>query len=444
MLYEFLQSNHIQFSFQLLISELAFLADKPRRRGFGVRAAAGMAVHLALADIWEKLIGGITGESLFPYVPLYFGYAVLTAALIYFCFEIQGMEVIFVVTSGYAAEHMCFALSRMFLWIFHLPYDLYGDLLHLVITRYLIYLITAAAVYYFVARKNKGVSRFRNSDKRMVVLSFVLLFAAVGLSVYWSYPPEYLLTGVGGLICPAYSFLCSAMVLLMEYYVLRENSMKREKEMMEQLMAVSDAQQKSAKEAIDIINMKCHDLKHQIRILARMEDSKARSEYLQEVQEAVSIYDAVYHTGSKALDYVLREKTLLFHEYQIEFSCMVEEEIIPFMKQADVYALMGNALDNALERVLKEKEEERIVSLHIKSCGEMLLLHLENRCSGDVQFQDGLPLTDKEDKGRHGFGVRSIRYIAEKYQGELFMRVNNGRFFLDILFPKIQQKDNVL
>lgn len=71
---------------------------------------------------------------------------------------------------------------------------------------------------------------------------------------------------------------------------------------------MSDAQQKSAKEAIDIINIKCHDLKHQIGALAKMDDPLARSKYLQEVSEAVSIYDAVYHTGNKALDYILREK----------------------------------------------------------------------------------------------------------------------------------------
>lgn len=66
----------------------------------------------------------------------------------------------------------------------------------------------------------------------------------------------------------------------------------------------------------------------------------------------------------------------------------------------------------------------------------MLILHLENRCSHKPEFQNGLPVTDKKDKSRHGFGVKSIRYIAEKYNGELFMDAKCGKFCLDILFSQ--------
>ena len=436
MLYTFLQSNHIQFSFQLLVSEFVFLIDRPRRSRFGLRLSFGLLFYLILAKTWGMMINTLDVEALFPYVLLYFGYMALTAVLIFFCYDIRLIQLCFIVTGGYATEHMGFALSRILLYLLHVSYLLYGSLLHLAITRYFIYIVTAALVYCVIIRKNRDTNYLFHCDRRIVVLFLLMILTAIGLSVYWSYPEEYALTSIGGILFPAYSFLCSAFVLLMEYYVLRENSMKQEKEMMDQLIKMSDAQQKSAKEAIDIINIKCHDLKHQIGALAKMDDPLARSKYLQEVSEAVSIYDAVYHTGNKALDYILREKTLLFNEYQVKFSCMAEGGILSFMVPADIYALMGNALDNALECVLRGAGEERVISLHIKGRGKMALIHLENRCSHEPQFQDGLPVTDKEDKARHGFGVRSIRYITEKYHGELFMYAKNGGFFLDILLPQ--------
>jgi sensor histidine kinase regulating citrate/malate metabolism len=113
---------------------------------------------------------------------------------------------------------------------------------------------------------------------------------------------------------------------------------------------------------------------------------------------------------------------------------MADGGLIDFMTPADVYALMGNALDNALESVVKEAEGERVISLQVRRKDEMVLIHLENRCSREPEFQDGLPVTIKSDKNQHGFGVRSIRYIVEKYDGELFMSARNGRFYLDILF----------
>ena len=59
---------------------------------------------------------------------------------------------------------------------------------------------------------------------------------------------------------------------------------------------------------------------------------------------------------------------------------------------------------------------------------------MENYCREIVVFQDGLPVTSKADTAYHGFGVRSIRYLAEKYEGNLLMRTEKERFITDILF----------
>lgn len=435
MLYTFLEHNFIQFPFQLLISEAIFLIGAPKRRYFIPKLVSGLVLQILLSALLEKLLLLTIPQTLVPYVLLYLGYAFLSMIPVLGSFDIGGRELIFILAGGYATEHMTFALSKIFLHLLHLEYMLYGSLLHLLVTRYLIYILGAMSVYFILIRTKKRESKLKDSDFRIAALAFIIMVFAIGFSVYWSYPEEYLGTRIGEVICPAYSFLCCALVLSMEYYVLRENGMKHEQEMMEQLLQMSTVQQKSSKEAIDIINMKCHDLKHQMKALAKIEDDRSRAEYLQEIHDAVSIYDATYHTGCSALDYVLREKTLLFHEHGIEFSCMVEGEMITRMTSADVYALMGNALDNALEHVLKEKEGERVISFQVKRHNQMVLIHLENRCSTDLRFENGFPLTDKKDKTRHGFGVKSMKYIAEKYQGELVMSVRDGKFNLDILLP---------
>lgn len=434
--YLIMESNHIQFSFQLFISVFIFLPGRPKKRNFCLRVAACAVCYLLFSWMWERGITSLAESSLFPYVILYFGYAILMAGMIWICFDIHLMEILFIVTGGYATEHMGFSLFRILFYLFRIPYIVEGDLTHLLLTRYLIYAVFAVVMYYAVVRKNQAAPRFNRRDARIIWLSSILLLTAIVLSVYWSYPEMYEETQAGGIICPLYSFLCSAFVLMMEYYVLRENELKRENEAMERRIETAIVQQKSAKEAIDIINIKCHDLKHQLSALAKIDDPEARSEYLREVREAISIYDAVYHTENQVLDYILREKSLIFNEYKVQFSCMAEGKLLSFLSSADVYALMGNALDNALERVLQEAETERVISLQIKGHGEMVLIHMENRCSREPQFHDGLPVTDKADKQNHGFGVRSIRYITEKYHGDMYMRVKNEMFFLDIIFPK--------
>lgn len=436
MIYHILDNLWIQFPFQLLISESIFLLDVPKRKNFVLRLVICLALQIGLSAYLESVLMLLLPDSLFQYVLLYLSYALFTVIPILGSFDIGMRELIFILAGGYAVEHMIFALSRIMKYLVQGVYLINESLLPLLITQYIIYPLGAGVIYLFIIRTKKKENQLRDSDFRIAVLGFVIMVFAIGFSVYWSYPQEYKGTRMGEIICPAYSFLCCALVLLMEYYVLRENSMKRDQEMMEQLLQVSHSQQKSSKDAIDIINMKCHDLKHQIKALAKMEDNRSRTEYLQEIRDAVSIYDATYHTGCSALDYVLREKTLLFNEGRIEFSCMVEGSMISYITSADVYALMGNALDNALERVMKERDGERIISFQIKHHHDMVLIHLENRCSSTLRFENGMPVTDKEDKARHGFGVKSMAYIVEKYHGELMMSVGHGKFNLDILFPR--------
>ena len=378
-----------------------------------------------------------------PYVFVYIGYALAVGLAIWLAFDAAWLEIVFVVAAGYATEHMCFALSRMGLYLLNLPYETSPEHLgHALVTRFGIFPLAALAIYFLAVKGNKKKTEFGNGDLRIAALAAILMLTAITISVYWSYDHSLDGTKIGGMICPAYSFICSAFVLVLFYRVLWENSMKREHEKMEEMLRMADIQQKSSKEAIDIINIKCHDLKHQLRALERVEDEETRSGYLKEITGAISIYDATYNTGCRPLDYVLREKSLLFNEYQVEFSCMAEGECIDFMTAADVYALFGNALDNALECVQEEKEEERFISLHLTRRGEMVIVHVENRCSREVQFQDGLPVTHKKDKTRHGFGVRSIVYIAEKYDGQVFMKAEDGKYLLDIMFSRSSQSSN--
>lgn len=435
----FLTYGFIHFPTELLISEVGFLIHKRRKEHFEIRLAGSLLLYFLFTYGWMILWESVAANSLIPLIFLYLGYAALTAFPILCCFEMRILELVFVIVGGYATQHMGFALLRIFLYSTRHSLEVYG--IERLVTQYLFYVFWMAVVYFLIIRKNQEKENFDSDDVRIVAFSIVLVLAAIVLSVFYSNPET--LNIYSCILCPAYGALCCVMVLIMEYYVLRENRMKREQEIMEQMLQMADSQQKSAKESIDIINIKCHDLKHQIKVLANMEDAGARSEYLHEIQKAVSIYDATYHTGCKPLDYILREKTLVFNEYDIKFSCMIEGELINFMSMPDIYALMGNALDNALECVMKEKEDERIISLQIRKNGDMVLLHLENRCSRELEFKNGMPITDKEDKQRHGFGVRSIHYIAEKYDGELFMNAKSGRFYLDILFP-LQEKESCI
>ena len=81
--------------------------------------------------------------------------------------------------------------------------------------------------------------------------------------------------------------------------------------------------------------------------------------------------------------------------------------------------------------------EERVMGLVIKRVGEnMVSISVYNYC-GDAQFEfiEGVPKTTKKIGELHGFGLRSVRRICQKYGGTMDIRIENKLFKVTMLFP---------
>lgn len=426
---------YIQFTLQLLISESIFLIHKSRKAYPRWCFLLSIVLLFGAGWVWSEIINRSIDTQRVEYAVIYIGFSALSFLWILCNYEINPMEAFFVAAGGYAVEHISFTVTRIFLYAAG-KYICFQDtsIFYLLCTRFILYGIVSYLVYLLIVKKNKHKLEFREGDSRIAGLGLVLMVCAVAMSQCYA-KQEYEGSFLSQVICPLYGCICCSLVLILVYYVLWSKKMQWENESMERMIHISENQRKSSKEAINIINIKCHDLKHQIRALKQMDDEKERRAYIEEIQQAVSIYDAEYHTENEALDYVLREKALFSNEYSIKFSTMVDGSLLSFMSAADIYALMSNIIDNAFECVLEEAEEKRIVSLQVRAQGKMALIHLENWCSVSPEFEDGLPLTNKKDKNMHGFGVRSIRYIVEKYGGEMTMAAHGRMFYLNILLP---------
>ena len=204
-----------------------------------------------------------------------------------------------------------------------------------------------------------------------------------------------------------------------------------------QLWRQDRAQFESVKANMDVINMKCHDLKH---ILDRIED-KLTGEEAASLREAIQFYDANIKTGNEVLDVVLCEKAMTCQKSGISFSCMADGEKLDFLTPVQTYTLFGNIIDNAVEAVKPLPLEERVISLSCREEGDVLVIEESNYFSGGLKLDPGLPATSKGDSSRHGFGTKSIQYIAAQHGGTMDIRVADNMFFLTIRFPLGKNSD---
>lgn len=114
---------------------------------------------------------------------------------------------------------------------------------------------------------------------------------------------------------------------------------------------------------------------------------------------------------------------------------MVDGRKLGFMEQTDIYSLFGNILDNAIESVGGLAEEKRFLDLRISVKNAFLCISAENYCENEPRFAEGLPVTTKEDKAYHGFGVRSMSAVVKKYGGEICFSYKDHLFSVTIFFP---------
>ena len=116
---------------------------------------------------------------------------------------------------------------------------------------------------------------------------------------------------------------------------MRSKRMQHENQIMEELMHHEKHQHDLNKQTVDIINIKCHDLKHQIGMLENM-DSSERKEAIKELQRAVIIYDSIIKTGNDTLDLILTEKNFVCVKYNIKVSYIIDGAELDFIKTADL------------------------------------------------------------------------------------------------------------
>ena len=198
-------------------------------------------------------------------------------------------------------------------------------------------------------------------------------------------------------------------------------------------------QYRNYQESIDLINMKYHDLKHQIAGLRAETDIDKRTEWLDAMEDDIRGFESVTNTGNKVLDTIIAGKIMHGQKYDIKFTCVIDGKLLEFMHVTDICTIFGNAIDNAIENVVMIKDiEKRIIHVTVSAKNKFVLIQFQNYCEVKPnEDKRGVRLfeSSKADKRNHGFGLKSIQYTVDKYDGTMKAGMNKNWFELTILIP---------
>lgn len=423
-IYNFFETNG--YVFEMLIAVFFFCGWMDRRPHFLLRGCLAGAALLAVSMLWTWIPFDNEWMKSIRTTLFFF----LCVGAVKTCFEGPLRQAVFYVTAAGAAQHFSFRMARTLL----AAGDLYLNLPSgLAVLGY----PALSIVFVFCCYLAFG-RELRKKDVKYMTGSQIVLFLLVGMqlctNVFQNLFDRHS-AGIGFQAYTVYSLfdMISCLFLLaLQCEITRRESEQQNSEILQHILYQQKQQLQMSKENIELINIKCHDIKNQIATLG----SRVPQEEIRELERAVSIYDMTFKTGNEALDVLMVEKLMVCENKNIRMDCMMDGQLLSFMKQSDIYSLFGNAVDNAIEAVDRIGDEERrYISARVHSERGMAVIHFENYYEGSLAFAGGMPQTTKEDKRYHGFGMKSIRMIVEKYQGHFAVKAQDGIFTLNILFP---------
>lgn len=171
-----------------------------------------------------------------------------------------------------------------------------------------------------------------------------------------------------------------------------------------------------------------HDLRNHLTVvqgLLQRGDTQGAAGYLEQMAGSQALQGVRRFCENEAANVVITAKVEAMEQAEImaDFAVSLPKDLP--VADMDLAALLGNALDNAMEGV-KDAEKKKI-TLRCKANKGMLMLRIENPIGAAVNPDLA---TTKTDKSAHGFGIPGMREIAERYQGTLDAYVKEGRFIL--------------
>lgn len=414
----------LRFPLPLFIAETMFFPYLKRKQHFAVRFVLSSVLFFGCTCI-------IVFFDRYMHISwFYFSFLIVFMFSLFpmmFSLDITMKHILFYAISAYSIQNSVDSVCRLCCTFMQVEDSWMIQLVSLAC-----YLICYPAYFFIFVNKVKNTD-FANIKSKRMVLAFGLTLLAVYVLSMFAFVSQ---DAPNSLSTRFFSILCDILLLCLQFDIFRRNETLQEKYLLKQVIKKRNDMDRRYKEDMEIINIKCHDLKHNIKALRMMAQTDAERQYIQELEDSVMFLETNIKTGNETLDVLLSEKALICQKESIRYSFIVNGSLLHFMNEMDLYSLFGNALDNAIESLRSSEIDKRIIELDIRKEGNYISIKQENHTSERVLFnRNGYPITGKKDKLLHGYGTKSMIYIVKQYGGEITFRQEDDRFIINIHIP---------
>ena len=174
-----------------------------------------------------------------------------------------------------------------------------------------------------------------------------------------------------------------------------------------------------------------HDFHNHVEILHNYltnGNSEKALAYIEDMRSPLLEITQNIFTGDEATDYLINSKTAFAGSKGIRVKTNIEFPRHTNIRSADMTAILGNLLDNAIEAADDASDDLRFITLTIRRINDMIVIKTENGCANAPLIADGELQTTKDNSSQHGWGLKSVQTAAERYDGTVVTNYENNIF----------------
>lgn len=298
---------------------------------------------------------------------------------------------------------------------------------------HLIMLSTFSKLLYFLAVYLLSKFTIKEKSKEQILLPLFLSVLPVS-SIIWMTSTYYicLVYDISDMLKIALT-VCNLLILfsnIIVFYV-HEQTIKTGQKYTEILLVKQKEEHsidyyKLLKQENENLKVLTHDItKHlnSIKMLTANNNFDINN-YINSIVDDFGLMNPVDYCGNSLLNLIIHRYYEVCRSADITFEVNIQNTKLEFMSEPDITALFDNLLDNSVEATKKSINKFINLSIDLRNTN-FLVISITNSCIKKPLYINGHLISSKKDSDLHGIGIRSIKRVVKKYDGNIEMNYSD-------------------
>ena len=188
--------------------------------------------------------------------------------------------------------------------------------------------------------------------------------------------------------------------------------------------------------------LRIHEFKNQINFINGLidkQDYDTLRTYVGKIKSDIDSEEKLIETGNSVINILINQSIRKASQKHIYITPNINIMQDIQLEDNDLVIIISNLINNAIEHCDTLKKSNKIINFKLESTDDHLLIVCTNPIETTIIVENNLIRTTKNNYAEHGFGLKNINRMVDKYDGDISISTDDNKFKYVIM---IQYKEN--